>query len=226
MPKNKNSRSKTSAKTGSDGVLEMLRDKIANHDLPPGSKLRESNLSGDFGVSRARIREVFGALEGRGLIERIPNRGAVVTRLNSEQVFNLFDVREVLEALSVRLATEKQKPESWQDLIELFGEPAEKLIKDGDLEEYIKQLAILRQRMVDGADNALLAGHLDGLYDRTRVVIRRIVILPGRAQKGLSEHRKILAAMRLGDADKAERLKRENIHAARECFRQYQKFIL
>jgi DNA-binding GntR family transcriptional regulator len=214
------------ARRGAEDVLEILRDKIANHDLPPGSKLRESNLSEEFGVARARIREVFGALEERGLIERIPNRGAVVTRLDSDQVFNLFDVREVMEALSARLATEKQPPESWQDLVELFGPSTEAVLETGDLEEYIKRLAVLRQRMIEGAENPLLAGLLDGLYDRTRVLIRRLVILPGRAREGLAQHQQILAAMRRGDAPEAERLKRENIRGARECFRQYQKFIL
>ena len=83
-------------------VLDVLRTRIADHDLPPGTKLRESDLAGEFGVSRARIREAFGALEQRGLIERIPNRGAVVTRLDAEQIYGLYDVREVVEALCVR----------------------------------------------------------------------------------------------------------------------------
>lgn len=225
--------SETGAKTAgsreklqAEEVLEALREKIANHDLPPGSKLRESTLSGEFGVSRARIREVFGALEERSLIERIPNRGAVVTRLTPDQAFDLFDVREVLEGLAVRLATENMPPDSWQDLVELFGEPAEKTVAEGDLEGYMDKLAILRGRMIAGADNPLLASQLDGLDDRTRVLIRRLVVLPGRVATGLAEHRQILAAMRRGDSEEAERLKRENIRGARECFRQYQNFVL
>lgn len=207
-------------------VLQVLRDRIADHELLPGSKLRESDLCAEFAVSRARVREVFGSLEERGLIERIPNRGAVVTRLDPDQVFHLFDVREVLEAQAVRLATERQPPASWQDLVDLFGAASEAMIERGELETYIGHLALLRRRTVDGAGNPLLADLLDTLHDRTRVLIRRLVILPGRARAGLREHRAVLAAMRQGDAQTAERLKRDNIRGARDSFRQYQKFIL
>jgi DNA-binding GntR family transcriptional regulator len=100
------------------------------------------------------------------------------------------------------------------------------MIERGELETYIGHLALLRRRTVDGAGNPLLADLLDTLHDRTRVLIRRLVILPGRARAGLREHRAVLAAMRQGDAQTAERLKRDNIRGARDSFRQYQKFIL
>jgi len=209
-----------------DELLTVLRDRIANHDLTPGSKLRERDLVEEFEAPRARIREVFGALAERGLIERIPNRGAIVARLDLDQAFDLFDIREVLEALSARLATEKQAPESWQDLVELFGEPTEAIVEAGDLEEYTKRLGALRERMIEGAENPLLEELLNGLYDRTRVLIQRLVMLPGRARQGLAQHQKTLAAMRRGDAREAERLQRENIRSARDSFQQYHKFIL
>ncbi|MDA0982440.1 MAG: hypothetical protein O3A06_05270 [Proteobacteria bacterium] len=46
-------------------------------------------------------------------MERIPNRAAVVTRLDLAQVFAIYDLREVLEGLCVRLATQKTPRESW-----------------------------------------------------------------------------------------------------------------
>jgi len=209
-----------------EDVLSALRDRIANHDLPPGSKLRENTLSEEFGVSRARIRDVFGALEERGLIERIPNRGAVVTRLEAGQAFELFNVREVLEGVAIRLATQNMPPETWDEFIEVFGSPLEEAIARGDLELYINVLARFRARMIEGAQSPLLVGLLDSIYDRTRVLIRRLVILPGRASQGVAEHRLMLAAMRAGDAEKAEDLKRANIRSSRETFRKFQKFVL
>src|SRR3546814_11314547 len=58
-------------------VLQMLRERIANGDLPPGSKLNEYELAKEFEVPRTRIRDAFLALDQRGLIERIPNRGKI-----------------------------------------------------------------------------------------------------------------------------------------------------
>ena len=51
-----------------------------------------------------RSDNLFGALAQRGLIQRIPNRGAVVARLDLSQVFEIYDVREMLEGLCERLA--------------------------------------------------------------------------------------------------------------------------
>ena len=58
------------------------------------------------------------------------------------------------------------------------------------------------------------------------VLIRRLVLLPGRAQEGIRQHREILAAMRAGKAEQAERLKRANIRSARDWFKNYQKYLM
>ncbi len=217
------------AAAGQAGVFEIvasLRERIASQQFASGSPLRERELSEEFGVSRSRIREAFGALEERGLIERIPNRGAVVTRLEHSQVYDLFDVREMLEGLCARLATRKSKPADWDDLVRQFGRPMEKHVARGELDAYLETYERLRERMIAAADNPLLKDMLGSIHDKTGVLIRRIIILPGRAERGLKEHRALLAAMRKGDADAAERLKRRNIRSSREYLKRYEDFLL
>lgn len=207
-------------------IVRELRNRIGSQEIPPGFKLGEAQLAEEFGVSRPRIREVFGALEQRGLIERIPNRGAVVGKVDLSQVFEIYDVREMLEALCTRLATQNARPESWQDLVDKFQGPVADYVKAGNLEAYVAELQNLRQRTIDAANNVILRDMLDAIHDKTQVIIRRIIILPGRAERGLAEHRAVLAAMRKGDANLAERLKRENIRSAGEYLRRFQKFVL
>ena len=214
--------------TGAQGdeLIEKLRRCIVEHDLPPGTRLREQDLATEFGVSRARVRNAFNILEERGLIERIRNRGAVVMRLDPQKADELFEVREVLEAQMVRLATEKAPPESWDDLIELFGEDMNQKLTENDLGAYEDAVHMFRRRCIEAAENKVLTNLLDSLYDRTRVLIRRLVLVPGRAQEGMRQHQEILAAMRTGKADKAERMKRRNIRSAREWFYNYRKYLL
>ncbi|NYT82075.1 GntR family transcriptional regulator [Alcaligenaceae bacterium] len=207
-------------------IVDILRRRIVNQDLPPGSKLNEVSLTEEFNVSRPRIREAFGILEDRGLIERIPNRGAVVARLEADEVFALFEVREVLEALAIRLATEKVDPSSWKDLAERFGTPAKEALKRGDIDFYADCINEFRERTLAAANNKFLAAQMEGLYDRTRVLIRRLLLVPGRAEEGLKQHQSILQAMLKGDAELAERLKRANIRSSRESFTEYQKYVL
>ncbi|MEI6722946.1 MAG: hypothetical protein WCO67_19455, partial [Betaproteobacteria bacterium] len=67
---------------------------------------------------------------------------------------------------------------------------------------------------------------LDSILEKTRVMMRRVQILPGRAARGLREQRAFLAAMRAGNADEAERLRRENIRSAIRDLRRYQSFVI
>lgn len=207
-------------------MLNVLRERIANQDILPGSKLREHELAAEFGVPRTRIREVFGALETRGLIERVPNRGAVVKRLELDQVFALYDVRAVLEGLCVRSATENVPAETWQEFVELFGAPMDEYVRAGDFDAFLAAYERFRRRFIESARNPVAAQMLDSIYEKTNVIIRRIVILPGRAQTGLEEHRATVVAMRAGNAAEAERLKRANLLGAKEYLRKFQKYVL
>ena len=211
---------------GAAALLPALRARIARRELPPGAKLLDNELSREFNVSRAKVRDAFGALAQRGLIQRIPNRGAVVARLDLSQVFEIYDVREMLEGLCVRLAVKQSKPQAWQDLVQLFGKPMEAIVKRGEFERYIANLELLRGRTIEAAGSTVLADMLDSINDKTREIQRRIIILPGRAAEGLKQHRAVLAAMRKGDALKAEQLRRANIRSSREYLERFQSFVL
>lgn len=211
---------------GAVDVFDELRAAIADQRLAPGARLREQELAAEFGVTRSKIREAFTLLESRGLIERVPNRGAVVARMDLSQVFHVYDVREVLEGLAVRLATENQSPEHWQDLVDLFDEPMGRHVADGDYDAFLAGYATFQQRVVEAAASPVLTDMLDSIHEKTQVIIRRIIILPGRAEVGLEEHRAVLGAMRQGDAEEAERLRRKNMRSARGFLRRFERFVL
>ncbi len=206
-------------------IVRLLRERIASHDLAPGSKLRENELTREFGVSRTAIREVFTALELRGVIDRIPNRGAVVARLDPDEVFELYDVREVLEALAYRLATQNAPAGAWDDLVERFRKPMQASIDNGDLENYRAAIEELNDRMLQFVDNRFLRDMLDLIREKTLVVARRVMILPDRLEKGLVMHRKLLEAMAAGDGATAEHQYREIMTTAREALRRYKDFV-
>lgn len=204
----------------------VLRERIATQEIPPGSKLRENELALEFGVPRTRVREALSVLEQRGLVERIPNRGAVVIRLELTHVAQLYDVREVLEGLCARLATINGERARWEQALAYFKGPMASFVAAGDLDSYISGYEEFRRELIDSARNPVLAGMLDSILERTGALIRRIIILPGRAEKGLKQHIAMLEAMCRGDADEAERLRRENMRSAKAYLERYQKYIL
>lgn len=89
-----------------DRLVRGLRDGILNSRYAPGQRLIEADLTRDFGVSRGPLREAFRRLSAEGLLEIVPNRGALVRRLSYNETIELFQIRTSLEALAVRLAAQ------------------------------------------------------------------------------------------------------------------------
>jgi DNA-binding GntR family transcriptional regulator len=207
-------------------MLAALRQDILSGELAPGAPLREQALADRFGVSRARLREALAALEQAGLVERAANRGAVVRRTSVTELLQVFEVREALEGLCARLATQNTRPEDWQDLVALFGAPTGALVKTGDVLGYLRHLTLLRTRMLEAAANPVLTASLRPLLDRTGPVMRRLLLATDRLRTALEEHRAVLAAMRAGDAEAAERLRRAQVRSARQDFERYSSFLL
>ena len=209
-----------------EGVIETLRRRICGGLLKPGTRLQEVVLAEEFGISRGRLRDAFLALQQRGLIERQKNRSAVVASLDLKGVFEILELRENLEGLCVRLATENRPPESWQYLVDLFAGPMARFAENGEFEAYLAEMETFRADLTQAADNRILEEMLSILRDRTRNIVDRTTMLPGRIQQGLGELQLVVAAMRRGDAPEAERLRRENIRSQRAFVQRYQAFLL
>ena len=207
-------------------ILAALSERITDREIPPGAKLIEQDLSSEFGVSRSMIRGVLADLEAQGLVEKQPNRGTVVCKIDPESLFEILEIREVLEGLSARLAARKNKAKDWKDLEKKFGEPCEQMVKNRKYEEYLALITELRKRTVEATQNEELSKLIDSIYAKIRIVQRRIIILPGRIEQGIKEHREVIKAIMEGDPARAEKMKRSNLRSAREYLKKYEKWVL
>ena len=90
-------------------IVEKLRHDILEHRFAPGSRLVENDLTHRFHVSRGPIREALRRLAAEGLIEHLPNRGALVRKLSRNEIRELFEIRIELEALAARLAANARR---------------------------------------------------------------------------------------------------------------------
>lgn len=208
-----------------DEVIEGLRRRICSGDLKPGSQLQEQSLAEEFRVSRPRVRDALLALQQRGLVQREKNRSAVVTKLDLKGVFEILQLRENLEGLCARLATENRPPESWQYLVDLFHGPMARYAAAGDIEPYLDEMTKFRADLTAAADNSVLEEMLNILRDRTRTIVDRTTMLPGRLEQGVGELQLVVEAMRRGDAGEAERLRRDNIRSQRAFVERYKNFL-
>jgi DNA-binding GntR family transcriptional regulator len=100
-----------------DAVLPELRRAILSGRLPAGSRLRESEIARNLGVSRSPVREAIAKLEQDGLAERFPNRGAFVADVYSRRaIAELAGLRNVLECFALQLVASRTPQPDWQAL--------------------------------------------------------------------------------------------------------------
>lgn len=206
-------------------IVGDLRKKIASQTLLPGAHVPEEDIALTYDIPRARAREALATLEDRGLIVRIPNKGAVIVSVDMASTYHLYEIREVLDGLAVRLATENTTPEQWRDVEAQFGAPFEASLSNGDIDSHIATIENFRRRIKEAANNPVLSDMIDRLHDRTAVTIRRVALLPGRAQEGVKQYRAVMAAILKGDADEAEARARELNRSAREYIEKYKNYV-
>lgn len=90
-----------------DQIAELLREAILGGEILPGERIVESRIAKQLGVSQAPIREALALLERQGLVVKVHNRGAFVSRLHGRELRELFTLRSVLDGFSARLAAER-----------------------------------------------------------------------------------------------------------------------
>jgi DNA-binding GntR family transcriptional regulator len=94
-----------------DALAEALRGRILDGDLAPGTPLREEALSSEYDVARHSLRSALRALQGEGLVQILPNRGARVASLSPDDVRGLSELRTALEVEAARRALERGRGE-------------------------------------------------------------------------------------------------------------------
>jgi DNA-binding GntR family transcriptional regulator len=206
-----------SGATFADRAFEWLEAAIIKGDLAPATKLDEVSLAKSFGVSRGPIREAINRLEGKKLVERLPHIGARVATFSKGDLLEIFHVREALEGVACRLATERMSDTDIDDLQKLLeGHARQGGLKAG--ENYFQRPGDydLHYRIINASENKKLIQMLiEDLYHQLRIYRYRSSSRKGRAREALQEHRDIVAAMRARDAGAAERLMRQHLFHAR-----------
>jgi DNA-binding GntR family transcriptional regulator len=85
-----------------DLALEAVREAIVGGRLRPGERIKEVPLAAELGFSRAPVRDAFRLLERDGLVELVPNRGAIVPELRAVDVLEVYALRASLGTLALR----------------------------------------------------------------------------------------------------------------------------
>ena len=175
-------------------VVERLRDLIIQGELAPGVKLNERVLCERLRTSRTPVREAIKYLASEGLVELLPNRGAIVTPITATTVREMFVLLGALEALAGELACANA---SDADITEIRALHYQMLAHHarGELAPYFRCNQQIHLRLVESTGNATLANTYRALNGHVRRARFMANLSRERWDHAVEEHQKILDAL-------------------------------
>ncbi len=201
-------------------VAAWLRHKIYGGDFTPGQRLIEAELTEQFSVGRSTIREAIRRLTAEGLIETRHHYGARVRRFTRADVTSIYQVRQVIEGLAVRLTAHHLSDDGRTVLQELSEELSSAKSK-GDIKRYIELNGDLHDFFVEASGNPFISEIAARLNTRIlRFQFKQVFDLENIAISH-ADHCAILNAVMRGDAHDAELLMRAHIGRSQQQIESY-----
>jgi len=191
-------------------VVDQLRDMIVQGGLAPETKLNERVLAAQLGISRTPLREAIKYLASEGLVELLPNRGAVVAPLRRAKVREIFTVLGSLEALAGELVCRNATDADIAEIRALHYQMVAHHAR-GELAQYFRCNQQIHIRLVECAGNATLAQVYRGLNAHVRRARYMANLSRERWDKAVREHEEILDALSARDSARLQALLRDHL---------------
>ncbi|MDT8440200.1 MAG: GntR family transcriptional regulator [Desulfuromonadales bacterium] len=189
-------------------ILETIRDAILRGSLKPGERVSEPELAERFGISRTPIREAFRQLESEGYLEVVPRKGAVVASLSERDVEEFYAIKSILEGYAARMAAEKLSDREIERL-EAINAKLEEVAGEGDVKSFFRVHNEFHDLFIKAAGNDKLQELINQLLLKFNRLRLASLAQPGRMQISVQEHKKMIAAFREHDGDRADDLVRK-----------------
>jgi DNA-binding GntR family transcriptional regulator len=196
-----------------EAAANALRELILDGKLEPGARLRETEFAERLGIARHSFRAATQILVSEGLLHREPNRGVQVPVFAPDDLIDVFRLRTALEVEAVRLvvAGGQVPPAAEEAVRELTALP-----DNAPWRSVVEPDMNFHRAMIDAAGSDRLARAYATV--QSEVLLCLVWLRPhyDRPAQVAAEHQELIAAVRDGDADRAELLFREHLKEAAE----------
>jgi DNA-binding GntR family transcriptional regulator len=180
-------------------VAHRLRQMLVENRILPGAKLNERELSEVLNVSRTPLREAIKMLAAEGLVELLPNRGAIAVELTEADVLNTFEVMAGLEAQSGELAAERITAAELAEIKAMHFEMLAAYTRR-DLPNYYRLNAAIHNAINAAAKNPVLASTYAQVNARLQALRFRSNQDEEKWKAAVKEHEQMIEALEARDA--------------------------
>ncbi len=199
-----------------DRTADLLKQQILEGRLVPGQRLISRDLIEELGISRGSLCEAFRRLVADGLVDLIPNRGAVVRHLSVDEIANLYQVREALQGFAARRAAEVIDEVDNRARFTEVLERGRRHFTHPDFQAFVVDNRQFHRIIVDMCNNPQLSELIDRYQLPVFMIqLRQRIGVDAIVRNSLAEHEAIAAGILAGDPDAASKAMRQHLwHSA------------
>ena len=189
-----------------DHVYNFIADRIISGELAPNEKINENEIAAALNISRTPVREALIQLASEGLLENVPRKGFVLSRVNEDTARELYAVIGLLEGYAARLAAEVMTEKQLANM-DFYVSSIDLAIDSNNMEMYYQLQAKFHDAYVELCANRVLADTLAQLKKKfVRKMYRKEYTdnMTDVLRETNEEHRRILELFRSGSPDELE----------------------
>jgi DNA-binding GntR family transcriptional regulator len=206
-----------------DLISTSLEEDIVLGRRHPRERLIEQDLCEQFDTHRADVRLAFFELEKKGIIQRIPNRGAIVRDLTPKEVTAIYAVREELEVMAVRILPFPVARNDIDKLEEIQQKHSSAIDSDDLLTVFYTNLYFHRT-LFDLCGNKCLIETIDQLAQKVYGIRSYANAFPDALDRARRDHVAMIAALRTSKRVELIALTRRHLIPSPEAYiRAYQR---
>ncbi len=198
-------------------VVSMLEEDIVLGRLHPRERLVEDDLMRRFSIKRHVIRQALSDLEQMAVVERVPNRGAMVRAYAAEDIQQLYVVRDLLETQAARLVPMPMASDDIGDLkrVQSIHDAA---VASGDLGLVFRSNVEFHNLLFSKTGNRYLIEAINQFALRTHGIRFYCLTYPGYLEQSRREHWLMIEAIEACDSPSLVRLCSQHLLASRLCY--------
>ena len=202
------------SKTSADRAFAILREDMVSGKLRPNERLVESSIAKELGMSRTPVREALVRLVLSGYASTLSKGGWIVTDHLPSQIRNLYEVREALEIMAIRLACLRATKEQI-DRAKAVHRLIVDAVNDRDIEKFTQLNTEFHAYLFGACENEQLSSLIGNLRDQ--YFDRRVVYLfTGKEWNAMiTQHERMLEAVREKKLRLAEKAVRDHINTVK-----------
>lgn len=198
-------------------AYKLIKDKIIECELVPGSNISEAQIAEELGISRTPVREALLRLNQEKFVVIYPRKGIIVSPITVKDIHEVFQIREIIEPQIGKIAFKNMSEEYLINLKEKFKN-ANFDPRNSSRREYFHMDAEFHKYIVQSGNNEHLIRFSNEIYDLDyRIRVMSTLETADIDKRSTPEHIAIIDALISRNPDKIEKTIREHVESARKA---------